>query len=50
MQKLIEFNHFVQSPIIKLFMDKKSELKQTLVFILKNYQKDALEKDEDILD
>lgn len=37
MLKLSGYNHFVTNPIMKVFLDKKIELKQTMDFILKQY-------------
>ena len=35
MLKLNNFEHFVKNPLIKVFIDKKVELRKTLLFILK---------------
>jgi hypothetical protein len=36
--KICRFQHFVKNPILKVFLDIKVELKQTLEFILKQYR------------
>jgi hypothetical protein len=39
LSKLSNFEHFVKNPILKVFLDKKSELKQTFTFIHKLFLK-----------
>ena len=37
--RLCNFDHFVKNPILKVFLDKKSDLKPVLTNILKQFQK-----------
>mgnify|MGYP006893842330 CR=1 FL=1 len=44
--KLSKFEHFVTNPIMKVFLDKKIELKQTMDFIYKQYKQSFDSKDK----
>ena len=47
MFKLCGFSHFLRNPVLKIFLDVKSDLKQTLKIILKQYrEQDQIEYDE----
>ena len=37
-EKICGFQHFLRNPVLKIFLDVKSELRQTLKIILKQYK------------
>ena len=38
LEKMCDYNHLVKNPTLKLFLEKKSDLRSVMTFVLKQYQ------------